>query len=316
MTRRLAIAIAAGVFGLFFGPGTAPRAGADDLVPIAIGTLAIDPSAQDLYAQDLGFFKAAGLDAKIIILNNAAAIAAAVAAGSLDVGFASTPGVALAHQHGIPIRFIAPAGVYAGPIGNTILMISKTSGIKSGADLAGKTIAVSALKDLTQFETSTWIDKTGGDSKGVRFIEAPYSEMAAALEQGRVDAACVIEPFVTSAKTTAKILANLSDTLGGPYLVGGWVSTEDWARRNPETMKRFMAVMQKAAKWANAHHKDSADILVRYTKIRPEVALTMARTHYDESSTIDAVTVQRPLDMLVRYGALTPMSARDIIASP
>jgi len=52
-----------------------------------------------------------------------------------------------------------------------------------------KTVAVSALHDMTQFETSAWVDKTGGDSKSVRFVELKYTEMATALEQGRADAA-------------------------------------------------------------------------------------------------------------------------------
>jgi NitT/TauT family transport system substrate-binding protein len=270
---------------------------------------------QPFYARDLGFFKDAGFDANVAILNNASNIVVAISAGSLDVGQASVSPVALAHQHGISIRFIAASGIYTGPIGNTILMVSKKSTITSGADLSGKTIAIGILKDLTQFEASTWIDETGGDSKTVRFIEVRISEMPAVLEEGRVDAAVLIEPFVTTAKTTAKVLANLSDTMGGPYIISGWVSSDDWIRRNPEVVKRYAAVMKRAGIWANAHPKESADILVRYSKIRPDVAAAMHRMHYAEGSTIDPVTVQRPIDLLVRYGALTPFSAKDIIAA-
>lgn len=316
ISRRFFVTAAAGLMssaGILDGRSGAQ---AEELLPIRIGTLAIDPSGQALYAQDLGFFKDAGLDAKMTILHNATAIVAAVASGSVDVGFGTTPGVSLAHQHGIPVHFIAPAAVYTGPVGNTILMALKRSTIRSGTDLTGKAVAVSGLKDMTQFETASWIDKTGGDSKGVHFVEMPYSEMTAALEQGRVSAACIIEPFVTSAKTSSKVIANLSDTLGGRYMVGGWISNDDWLHRNPEAAKRFIAVMQKTAKWANSHVKESAEILVRYTKITPEVAAAMVRTRYDERSVIDPQTVQRSVDMMVKYGALAPMSAKDIIASP
>jgi NitT/TauT family transport system substrate-binding protein len=308
VTRRHAIGVVAGMLAM-------ERAAADELRPIEIGTIAIDPCAQPFYAKDQGFFTAAGIDAKITILNNSSAAVAALAAGSIDIASSSIPNAAFAHAHGIPIRFIAPAGIYTGPIGNTIAMVSKTSTIRSGADLERKTVAVAALKDMTQFEMSLWIDKTGGDSKTVRLVELPYAEMPAALEQGRADAAVLIEPYVTTAKTSSKILANLSATLGGPYLVSGWVSTDDWIRRNPDLLKRFIAVMQKTAAWANRHQKDSADILVRYSKIRPDVAATMNRIHYADVMTIDAETVQRPVDMLVKYGALAPMSAKDIIAS-
>jgi NitT/TauT family transport system substrate-binding protein len=289
---------------------------AEELLPVRIATLAIDPSAEALYAQDMGFFKDAGLDAKMTILNNATAIVAAVASGAVDIGFATTPGVALAHQRGIPVRFFAPAAVYTGPVGNTILMALKTSPIKSGADLTGKAVAVSGLKDMTQFETASWIDKTDGDSKSVHFVEMPYPEMTAALEAGRVSAACLIEPFVTTAKSTSKVVANLSDTLGGPYLVGGWIAGDDWLQRNPEAAKRFAGAIRRTAKWANRHTKESAAVLVRYTKITPDVAAAMIRTRYDERAALDPQMLQRPVDMMVRFGALTPMPARDIIAAP
>ena len=308
VNRRHAIGVVAGLLAM-------GRARADELRSIQIGTIAIDPCAQPFYAKDQGFFTAAGIDANVSILNNSSAAVAALAAGSIDIASSSVPNAAFARAHGIPIRFIAPAGIYTGPIGNTIAMVPKNSPLKSGADLAHKTVALGALKDMTQFEMSTWIDKTGGDSKTVRLIELPYAEMPAALDQGRADAAVLIEPYITSAKSSSKILANLSDTMGGPYLVSGWVSTDDWIRRNPELLKRFIAVTQRAAIWANHHQKESAGVLVRYSKITPDVAAAMNRIHYADVMTIDAATVQRPVDMLVKYGALAPMSAKDIILS-
>jgi hypothetical protein len=41
----------------------------------------------------------------------------------------------------------------------------------------------------------------------------------------------------------------------------------------------------------------------------------MHRLKYAETATIDPMTVQRPVDILVKYGALAPLSAKDIIAS-
>jgi NitT/TauT family transport system substrate-binding protein len=315
LTRGHALGTVAGALVLAEALASMEAAAADDLRSVEIGTIAIDPCAQPFYAQDQGFFKAAGIDAKVTILKNSSACVAALAAGSIDVASSSIPNTAFARAHGIPIRFFAPAGIYTGPVGNTIAMVAKSSTIKSGADLAGKTVAVGALKDMTQFEMSSWIDKTGGDSKTVRLVELPYAEMPAALDQGRADAAVLIEPFITTAKMTSRILANLSDTIGGPYLVSGWVSTDDWIRRNPDLVKRFISVMQKTAIWANHHQKQSADILVKYTNILPDVAASMNRIHYADIMTIDAATVQRPVDMLVRYGAMAPMSAKDIIAS-
>ena len=80
--------------------------------------------------------------------------------------------------------------------------------------------------------------------------------MPAALEQGRADAAVLIEPFITTAKASSKVLANLSDTIGGPYVVSGWVSTEEFIRRKPDVVRRYVAVMQRAGAWRTVISKN------------------------------------------------------------
>ena len=49
------------------------------------------------------------------------------------------------------------------------------------ADLNGKTAATPALNDLNQLVISTWVDKNGGDSKTMKWIEFPNSGLGAAL---------------------------------------------------------------------------------------------------------------------------------------
>jgi NitT/TauT family transport system substrate-binding protein len=291
-------------------------AGAAGPTPLRIGALPIDPAGQVFFAQDEGFFKEHGLDASITMLSNATAITAATVSGAVDVGVGTVPGVTFAHLHGIPITFVTAAIIYTGPIGNVELMVLKNAPIHDAADLNGKTIAVSGLRDMNQFETQAFIDRNGGSSSSVHFVEMPFSQMGAALAQGRVDAAAVIEPFITGSRDVARELANLSDTIGGPYLVGGWVATESWIKQNPETLRRFVAAMREAARWANAHPDQASAVLLRYTKISPAVAAAMARPHYDDAGTIDVATVQRPIDMLTKYGAIPGASARDIIAFP
>lgn len=311
VTRRRALAAVTGLCAASAWPASAR---AD--VPIRIGTVTTDPGMQPLYAKDRGLFKDAGLEAEVSILNNASVIVAAIASGSLDVGQASVSPAALAREHGIRIRFVAPGGIYTAPPGNTILMVPNASPIKSAADLNGKTIAVGILRDLTQYEVSAWMDKSGGDSKSVHFIEARISEMPAILDEGRAAAAVLIEPFITTAKSEARVLANMSESMGGPYMVSGWIATDDWIRSSPDALARFRSVLQRAAVWANAHPKDSAQTLVRWSKISPQVAAQMHRVHYAETATIDPAMVQRPIDLLVRYGALSPLNASELIASP
>ena len=291
----------------------ATRARAAEPTALALGAMPIDPSAEAFYGLDGGFFRSAGLDVNVTVLNNGSALAAATTAGTLDVGFGSPSPVILAHQRGLPVRFIAPAAVYTGPHANSSLMVAKGSPIRSGADLNGKTVAVAGLHDLTQYSSQAWIDKNGGDSKTVAFIEVPYAEMAVALQQGRIAAACVIEPYTTGAKSAAQAIGNLKDAIAHRYLLAGWFATEPWLARNADAAAKFVAAMRQIARWANAHQHESAPILSRYTKILPEVAATMARARYDESPRVEPAVLQPVIDVMVKYGSLAPVAAADLI---
>src|SRR5471030_2907006 len=121
-----------------------PPAQAATLLPVRLGAMPIDTAAEAFYALDQGFFTAAGLDVTLTILNNGSSLAAAVSAGSLDIGFASPSTLMLAHLRGLPVWFLAPAAVFDGT-SNNVLMVPKGSSIHSGADLNGKTVAVAGL---------------------------------------------------------------------------------------------------------------------------------------------------------------------------
>lgn len=308
--RRAALLAGLGVTAL----GLAAARGAD-LLPIQVGTLPIDPTAEPFYAVNEGFFKAAGLDAKVTVFNNGSTLVAATASGTLDVIASSPAPLILAHQRGIPLKLIASGVIYTGPVPNAALMVLKSSPLRNPPDFNGKTIAVAGLHDMTQYSAQAWIDKGGGNSASVQFVELPYSEMAVALQQGRIDGAGVIEPFITAAKSIARVAGNLNDAIASRYLLSGWCADAGWLGRNPEAARRFIAAMQATAKWANAHPKDSAKILLQYTKITPEVAAAMARSHYDESQRIDAAMLQPVIDAMVKYGKLQPFPAADLIWS-
>src|ERR1700727_222076 len=74
-TRRLIIALLAAVVPL--GVTTAGRAADAPLAVINLINLPADNSAEVYYAQDLGYFKDAGLDVRITAMTNSGAIIAA-----------------------------------------------------------------------------------------------------------------------------------------------------------------------------------------------------------------------------------------------
>jgi NitT/TauT family transport system substrate-binding protein len=294
--------------------GRVPAHAAGDL-PLNLGVMAGDATAEGFYAQDMGFFSAAGLDVNMTVMNNGAALTSAMTSGSLDIAISSVSVIAMAHEHNLPIRFIAPAAIYTDRARTTMLMVPKDSTAKTGADLDGQIVAVNGLKDITQVSSAAWIDQNGGDSRSVKFIELPFSEMGVALQEHRVAAALMTEPFASAALPVARVLGNAGAAVASRYLVMGWFAPDSWSAQNAETIRRFRVAITKAAAWANAHPAESAAILVRHTKMTLDTVLAMRRATYDTSGTLVPAMMQPVIDASAKYGTLSrSFPASELIA--
>jgi NitT/TauT family transport system substrate-binding protein len=279
---------------------------------LQLGTMPTDGSAQPFYGLDHNFFKDAGFDVTLTVLNNTASLASAVASGALEIGFGSVVPLAQAHLRGLNFRVIAPATIYNGKTPVNVIMAAKNSTIKTAADLNGQTVAVNGLRDLTQYEMQAWIDRNGGDIKAIKIIETPFSEIAVALDSGRVAAGILAEPFWTAALETCRVIGNGSAAVGNHYMVTGWFASEDWLAKNADTAKRLQAVMLQIARWANANHTETQTIVPKYTKISPEVAAHMVRAVIGDTKPNPAL-IQPVIDVAVKYGGMQSLPASDLI---
>jgi NitT/TauT family transport system substrate-binding protein len=298
MQRMMVVTALAIALGAMSGT----RSHAADLPLVKVATIPSDTGSDVYYAQDQGFFKAAGIDVQIDIISNGPDIIGGISGGSYGAGAASTVAIAAAHQHGIPIVVIAPGAVHAASVQTDLLMVGKDSPIHSARDLNGKTVAVTTLQGLGAVAIQAWILKNGGDLKTIRFVETRYPVMAVALAEGRVDAAQMTEPFITAAKGTVRLLADDYNAIANRFLIDGWVSSEAWVAQHPDEARRFALAMRNAHEWANAHHRESAAILVKYSKLDPDIAANMARAGF--GLTLDAGLLQPLLDASVKFGAL------------
>ncbi len=309
MNRRTTLSALAATAATLAWPRTARGA---DPVALQLGTMPTDGSAQPFYGLDHNFFKDAGFDVKLTILNNTASLASAVASGALEIGFGSVVPLAQAHLRGLNFQVIAPATIYNGTTPVNVIMVGKNSTVKSAADLNGQTVAVNGLRDLTQYEMQAWIDKNGGDVKSVKLIETPFSEMAVAFDSGRVAAGILAEPFWTAALATCRVIGNGSAAVGNHYMVTGWFAAADWLAKNADTAKRLQAVMLQIARWANANHAETQTIVPKYTKITPEIAAHMVRAVIGDTKP-DAALIQPVIDVAVKYGGMQSLPASELI---
>jgi NitT/TauT family transport system substrate-binding protein len=254
------------------------------------------------YAQDRGFFKAAGLDVRSTVMNSGAVIASAVTGGSLEFGAVNVGSLVSARLRGVPLRIVAPSAfVPAGPYGDTA-MVRKDSPIRTAADFNGKTTAIVALKTVQHAAFLGWLDKRGGDAKSVRMFEMPLPEMGAALESGRVDAAVTVEPFTTKALVNNRTFGSVYESMQLPFMVFAICSTDQWLAANTATATKFASAIRQAAVWANGHEKECRALLAATMKLDPQVANTMLMPL--SGTSLEPAMIQPVIDVMVKYGFL------------
>lgn len=295
LTAALAVSLLAGAL-----PST-PLQAADAPTVIRLGLLSSDNSANVWDAEELGYFKAAGLDVQLTVLSGGPMAAQAVAGGTLDIGTGNVATIAAARLRGIKLKFFAPASVATPTTMTDVILVAKDSPYKTAADLDGKTIALNAIKALPQVSASSWMDKHGGDSKTVKFIEMTFPSMAAAVEAHRVDAALDVEPFVTNAKSSTRILGSAIDALGR-FMILGYFADENWLNEHVDAVTKFQAALRRSSEWANTHRRESAVILAKHTKMDLSVINAMARSEY--GTTVEPSMLQPIIDGAVKYGVI------------
>lgn len=274
------------------------------LVTVRIASTPDDQVTPVLYALRTGRFRAAGLDVQLEQSNGGAAIAAGVAGGSYDVGKSSLVALLNAHERGVPFTLIAPGGLSQSATPYGLLIVAKDSPIQSARDLNGKTLAVAAIGAVDQIATMSWVDKYGGDSKTLKFLEMPQTEDGAAIDQRRVDASNTIHPQVDVALATGKVrvLANTYPSIAPQYFVSAWFTTTDWASKHPDIVARFARVVRETAAFTNTHRAETAQMLSEFSGIPLSVVQGMPRAVAGTS--LEPRLLQPLIDAAAKYNVL------------
>lgn len=291
------------------------RTSAADLIPLRVGVPPTDATGEGFYGVDKGFYSDAGLDVHLQPAFNGEALNAALAAGSLDVITGTVVPVAQAYTHGIDLRVIAPGLIYdRGQGQSVVVVVAANSAVTKAADLNGKTVAVNGLGDLTHLALLAWLGTNGADLKSVKLLEVPFPAVGPALDQGRIDAALLVEPFTTALKGKVRVIGDTMAVIGPRFIGTVWVSNLAWLGQNREAARRFAAATLKIAAWANAHNDESATILAKYTNLSVATINSLTRAVYDTAPANGAL-LQPILDAQTKYFGIPKVTGASLVWS-
>jgi NitT/TauT family transport system substrate-binding protein len=297
--RRAALLRAGAAAGLV--PLLPPRLLAQQL-QARVAIIPIDTSCALYVAQAQGRLVAGGLDVDVVTMANGGAVSNALVTGAIDIGSINVLSIAEANERGIPFKIVAPGSLHT-PRTNTYgMMVRNDSPIRSVRELGGKTVSVNILEGIGHIAALAWIDENGGNSKAVRFVEIPFPAMAPALAAGRIDAAIMTEPGMSSVAGEARSIGSPYDGVGARWMVDAWVAREAWLADHLDVAQRFAAILLEAGKWANRHRDQTAPIVANAMKLDPALVRSMRRDTFVERS--DPALVQPMIDVGARYGVL------------
>jgi sulfonate transport system substrate-binding protein len=186
-------------------------------------------------------------------------------AGSIDLGSTAGSAALVARINGNPIKSIY---VYSRPEW-TALVTRKDTGIKSVADLKGKSVAVTRGTDPHIFLVRALADAKLTD-KDVRFVLLQHPDGRTALIRGDVDAWAGLDPMMAAAELdegAQLFYRNASANTWGILNV-----REEFANEHPEAVARVLKVYEQARKWALKNPAEVTKALAAAAKIPEKVA--------------------------------------------
>jgi NitT/TauT family transport system substrate-binding protein len=288
---------------------------AQTLVTISAAGTPEDGYTPALWAQAAGIFHAHGLDAHFSTMRSGSATVAAVVGGAYDLGKGSIMSVIDAHVHGVPIVLIFPGGIYRPTLPHSGMIVRADSPIKTGADVSGKLVAVSALDDLFTIGAYAWVDSHGGDWTSIKLVEIPAAAIPSAVESGRVDVGNTVDPYLRSALDGKQVrfLADTDSAIAPSFVETCWFATRDYARTNPGVIAAFRAALREASVYANGHHAQTVGVFAQFTKMDPGVVARMTRMNY--GTELDPRLIQPVIDDAAKYKVIPgAFNASDFIA--
>jgi len=288
-------------------PSSAP---AQEKASLKVSIIPIVDVAPLFAAVKEGYFKEQGLEVDTAPTTGGAVGLPGLVAGAYDIVFTNVVSTVQARAQGLPVRIIAPASAVGdgsqGPGGAGILVRSG-EGLKSGADLAGKSLAVNTQKNIIWLYARAWIQKAGGDPSKVTFREVPFPQMIDALRGKRVDAVFAVDPFLTIVKGDPGL-----EFIGSPYLlvqpklaVAQYVATDEFIKKHPETIRRFNAALQKGIEWVSRRLNtgELRELLSGYTRIKPPLLEKMSPV-VDPPRTVDLDSIRKTMALMKEHGLL------------
>jgi NitT/TauT family transport system substrate-binding protein len=215
-------------------------------------------------------FEAEGIEVEVTSFRGDAQLQQALAAGSLDVGLGSGPGLGF-RAKGAPA--IGVAAMY-GPPANLALVLPFGSPIRTIADLKGKRIGVTTVGSLTDWLVRELSRQQGWGSDGIQILAlGPMQARLAAIQRGELDG-MVIEAATGYELEEAGKAKNflLFGDIAKDFYTHVIFATDDLIEKRPDLLRRFLRGWFKTIAFMRANKDFAVASEAKTIEVKPSIA--------------------------------------------
>jgi NitT/TauT family transport system substrate-binding protein len=308
------------------GSTALPQYSAPELTTLNVGVVPAMDSAGFFVAMDEGLFTKQGLTVKYTPEGSSETAIGAQLQGQLDIsGGNYVSYIEAVAQHRDPLEIIGEGSIMTP--GSQVIYTPKGSGITSVTQLRGHTIAVNApgnieflLDESVLSGYGVKVNKGSGTNPAeVSFPSAPiaFPSMSTWVADPKHDlsAATLPEPFASIAQQQGYVpLVDLDQGATQQFPIEGYVVTKQWAAKNPNDLRRFLAALEQGQEIADtdraAVEKAFEDIKstaknvpsAAFGNVPAEIASVMTLNTYPIG--IDKTRIQRVANVMQQFGLL------------
>jgi NitT/TauT family transport system substrate-binding protein len=291
--RKLACVMASGV-------ALAASLAAAQAETVRIGKAVVTsfPFAGIELAQEAGIWKSVGLDVQITTFKGDGQLQQAFAAGAVDFGVGSGPGMGYAAK-GVPAHAVASL---ADKPENMALVVAKDGPIKTIDDLKGKSIGVTTAGSLTDWLARKLAETRGWGGNGVKVVPlGDFRARLAAMQSGDLsgNVTATEQAYQVRNDGLGRVLFTFGDIVPD-FHTHVIFASDPLIKKNPDLVKRFLKGWFLTVKYMQDH--------------RPETVKSVAHTMDVSEKVVDEV-YDIELGMMSRDGKFNPKALETIRAS-
>ena len=244
-----------------------------------------------------GIYQKNGIEIEIFSMRGDAQLQQGLAAGNVEFGLGSGPGLAFVAK-GSPVKGVA---AFALQPANLTIVVAANSPVKSVTDLKGRKLGVTTAGSLTDWLARETSRQQGWGPDGITIVAlgAPQSSIAA-MKNGQIDGIVIAaeNAYTLEARGEARMLLNLG-SIAKDFHTHIIFARNDLIASNPDQVRRFVKAFFETVAFMRANRDETVAIGAKAMHIEPAI---VARAYDEQMDMLSPDGVFRPaaMDTLAR----------------